>query len=180
MSKETLDYGHWVLDNDLGNAGSERKSLLAIESIKSQVDEYNSINTKNNSDTLVSNKNVPKIKNPFGYRVRPSLNYYKKTQHWLGVIEEISGDVFSAKLTDKSNEGTYEYADFDFNEVSKSDLSMITLGAVFYYSIGFASNNGQIRKEAFLRFKRSVPFSSHDVDNLEERVKSFNQNINWE
>jgi len=186
MSNETLDHNHWVLDNDMEDEGFARFQKLAIESIKSQIDKANLMVDENTS--VASNENHPveeifiknQIKNPYNLRSKKILNFYGKMQQWIGVINEIAEKSFSAKLYDQYDDSSYEVAEFEFAEVSKSDSNLLKLGAIFYYNIGFASNNGQIKKESFLRFKRSVPFKNKDLDVIEERVKDLNENINWQ
>jgi len=187
MSQETINFGHWVIDNDFLDAGFERKKEMAIESINSQVlalkgvqDQDGKSVSVQKEDTLFVKPSELEIKYPFSHKTRKELYYYKKAQHWIGTIIKINEDFFVAKLVDKNDGGTYETAEFDFNEVSRSDRKLIKKGGVFYFSLGFASNNGQIKKESFLRFKRNVPFNDDDINKIEERVNKFDQNINWD
>ncbi|HOY13219.1 MAG TPA: hypothetical protein PLY70_08765 [Saprospiraceae bacterium] len=182
MMIETADFQHWVLDNDLESNGFDINQGLAIESFNSQI--FNlSLSKKNenlNENTFVSIPEKGEIKYPFLFKERKLLNYYKKTQHWIGVVTKIDSEKFYVNLYDKSNDDTYEIAEFDFDEVSKSDMNLVKLGSIFYYSLGFASNNGQIKKESFLRFKRSYPFSDNDFETIENRAEKFDQSINWD
>lgn len=184
MIKETSDYGHCVIDNELEDTAFTRKQNRSIESMESQIQDISTnedyLNIQDN--TIISDSKKSKIENQSSALKQKTLNYYKKTQHWTGVITKINSKqkIFYAKLIDKNSGGTYEIAEFDFDEISTSDFSLVKKGAIFYYSLGYASNNGQIKKEAFLRFKRSVPFDAEEVDSIEDRVNKFNQNINWE
>lgn len=60
---------------------------------------------------------------------------------------------FEAKLVDKNDDSTFEIAEFDFDEISNGDLKLLKVGAIFYWSVGYASQNGQITKQSLLRFK---------------------------
>jgi len=185
MNQETLDHSHWVIDNDFEDIGFERIQKISIESIESQIRDLSTFNVSDG--VLIQGEDMDflkfrkiKFKLPIGQIFRKQLYFYKKTQNWIGVVDKIVNTNFHAKLFEKNKSSTYEIAEFDFNEVSKSDLSLIKIGAVFYYSIGFASNNGQIKKESFLRFQRSVPFDNDDVDSIENKVQKFDGNILWE
>ena len=186
MSVETLDYGHWVIDHPLEDIGFKRNLLLITESIQSQILEI-STRVKDdsegelNQDTAYRVPVKKEIINPFILTKRRKLNYNKETQHWVGYITTISSNGFYANLQDRiPDDDTIEVAEFDFSEVSKSDYKLVKLGAIFYYSIGFVNDNGQIKKESFIRFQRSIPFEIEDVDEIEGRIAKLKTNINWD
>ena len=171
------------IDNqkDLGSKQLDlsRNENLALDSIERQVMQRIEFST-NVSDTHGEfEKNKEIIAPPNVSNIDHDNNYYKKSQNWIGTIEKIEDSCFEAKLVDLTQSGTYEYASFELDEVSKSDLKLVKLGSLFYYSIGYASNNGQIKKEAFLRFKRSVPFDQGVVEKIEDRITRLNTKIKW-
>jgi len=107
-------------------------------------------------------------------------SYFSKTQSWVGVVESIGENEFAARLDDKINPETYEIASFDIEEVSKSDRNLLSVGAVFYWSVGYANHNGQVVKESLLRFKRCVDFSSEEINEISDKANQYDKAINWE
>lgn len=106
-------------------------------------------------------------------------NYYTQTQRWLGTIHEINEDCFNAKLEDLNVGGTNEFAEFSFSEVSKEDVSLITLGGVFYWSVGYANYKGQVKKESIIRFQRLPQWTTEDIDNVVDQVREESKNSKW-
>ena len=185
MINDTIDYGHWVIDNYLEEKGFNRLKELTLDSIdqqiSSQLKTFNDETENEFIEDFVNNKNITfKIVNPFKIENNKFNDYFKNSQDWIGIVEKFENNGFIAKLIDKNNEGTYEIAEFELNEVSKSDLNLVSIGAAFYFSIGFANYNGQIKKESFLRFKRNIPFNSNDIDNIENKIVCLEKNINWD
>lgn len=120
---------------------------------------------------------IPKFINYTNYF---NKTYFKKTQKWKGIIEEISKDGFSAKLIDLNDPTTYEESDFFNEEISKGDLPLLKTGAIFYWSIGYANNKGQIEKREILRFKRSADFTDEDVTEISDNAENYFNTLNWE
>ncbi len=108
--------------------------------------------------------------------------YQQSVQKWKCVVTDITQQNFRAKLEDLSQEvnTTYEVAEFDFEEVSPSDLPLLNLGAVFYWSIGYEMKNGQLTKRSSIRFQRLVTWSEHEYDIALEKAESFLNNIVWD
>lgn len=112
-------------------------------------------------------------------RIIKNNNYFKKVQKWIGVVEKITNNQFEAKLIDKTNIGSYEMATFDEEEISPSDKDLYSIGAVFYWSVGYISENGQISKKSLLRFKRSIEWDENVLNNIIDKADSLAKNINW-
>jgi len=105
----------------------------------------------------------------------------KDTQNWLCQVININDNSFTAKLTDLSNGGTYEEADFDLEDVSEPDLPLLKLGALFYWSVGYESDsNGQIREQSFIKFKRGLPFTEHEVNQIAYEAESLSKSLIWD
>ena len=108
-------------------------------------------------------------------------DYSVSIQKWIGYVSELSGNRFTAILNDVNNPTTEEIATFDINEdVSEDDIPLIKTGAIFYWSIGYHTQNGQRKKESFIRFKRSVQFTKEDVDKIADNAEQLNRRIRWE
>jgi len=108
--------------------------------------------------------------------------YQQSVQKWKCVVTDITQKKFRAKLEDLNEEvnTTYEVAEFDFEEVSPSDLSLLNLGAVFYWSIGYEMKNGQLTKRSSIRFQRLVTWSETEYDIALEKAECFLNNIAWD
>ena len=107
---------------------------------------------------------------------------YLETISWEGYIESISksDETITGRMHEIGTIGTDESIVFDFNDITPDDFSLVQVGAIFYYSIGYALTKGQKKKEALLRFKRSVNFTEDDVDEISNDVKQLVDEINWE
>jgi len=108
-----------------------------------------------------------------------SYKYFVHTQRWIGHVEEIKHDGFIAKLTDLSDNTTYEMGEFDFDEVSPEDMPLLTVGATFYWSLGRANENGQIEKKALMRFQRVRPWTEKDYDRIVDRAEDKFKKLKW-
>lgn len=73
--------------------------------------------------------------------------------NWVGVVEYIKENTFTAKLIDKSDDTTYEMADFDFDEVAYDERNLISIGTIFDWSVTTVNlNSGVILSTSVLRF----------------------------
>lgn len=173
---------HKILDNACSDKpvfDSEKQYFL--DAIESKIAVFNNlpqsegtINTeKAESDSFVI---------PFS-QIRPSNsnnNYISKSQNWIGHILELKKDEFTAKLIDKNDPSTYEIAQFEIDEVSAGDLSLLKIGALFYWSVGYANENGQIKKQSLIRFKRVADFCVDDFDSIIDDANRLNINLKWD
>ena len=106
--------------------------------------------------------------------------YFKQTLNWIGHVLEINEDHFVARLDETNNPGTYEVAEFDFEDVSGFDKKLIKLGAVFYWSVGYAVRSGQVMKESFIRFQRLPAWNLEELDTVIDQSTELRKNLKWE
>jgi hypothetical protein len=106
-------------------------------------------------------------------------NFYTLTQRWRGTVLKVSSDEFSAKLEDLNDGGTNEYAEFYFNEISKDDKPLVSKGAVFYWSLGYANDKGSIKKESLIRFQRLPEWSTEEVDSAIDKARIQAKVLQW-
>ncbi len=107
--------------------------------------------------------------------------YYSNTQKWVGHILEIKEDLIIAKLNDINNPTTYEIAEFEKREIPFEDRELISIGAGFYWSLGYANDNGQIEKKSLIRFQRTKEWEEKDVDNIVDDVEDlYNKLKKWD
>ena len=101
---------------------------------------------------------------------------FQKLQEYEGEVLSISDSDFVARLVDLTDKGAQRLeATFSIdNEVSRSDRPLLTVGAVFYWIIGFKDYpDGQRKTENFLRFRRLPIWSKRDLDRLKERANEL-------
>lgn len=110
-------------------------------------------------------------------------SYFKSQMDWVGHVIDIDqrNKSFNAQLHGKDESGTYEVAEFDFEEVSRDDLKLLRKGAVFYWSVGFGYEpGGQRSRKSLLKFKRSVPLETDEFDKIMDDASALAKEIAWE
>lgn len=113
-------------------------------------------------------------------KLRNTTHYSKKTQRWIGHVTKIEKDKFFSRLDDLTSPGTYETGEFEISEVSPEDKKLLDRGAIFYWSIGETMSNGQLKKESIIRFKRSSPLTTDEVDAIEDKAEKRHKNLIWD
>ena len=115
------------------------------------------------------------------YGFKDSASYSIKTHCWQGYVVDINQNTFTAKLEGlKGNSGTYEIGEFEISEVSPDDKELLCTGAIFYLSVGSVMQNGQLKKESILRFKRAVNWTLTDFDSAVDLADRLSKNISWD
>jgi hypothetical protein len=187
MEQETTLKDNPILDADLFSNETERsmETNILLEGIYSKMKLLN-IEIANPKEKEVNstpgNESIsikpPQYDNTL--KISRSKNYFKKSQNWIGYILDLYEDCFFAKLEDKNNPSTHETATFDNAEVSKEDLDLLKIGAIFYWSVGYDIQNGQVRKQSFIRFKRAVGITVDEFDEICDEKNELIKDINWD
>ena len=109
--------------------------------------------------------------------VRPAPYTFRLLQQWEGTVTEVADGEFSAELRDLTDPANYrEEATFDLDEVSPDDQSLLALGAVFRWSIGYkTSNAGQRERVSQLRFVRIPGWRKSAVEEIERRATQLQE-----
>lgn len=107
-------------------------------------------------------------------------NYTTSLQRWKGYVTEVNKETFSAKLEDLTNKGTHEIASFDIAEVHPDDRSLIEKGAIFYWSIVYQMDRGQVIKGSKIRFQRIVNWSVKNYDAAADFATHIKESIKTE
>ncbi len=176
ISQDTYSY-----DKETAYYGQSEEDKRRRQEIQALIDvRVNSLDSKKTQYAQATDFFDKKLKPLFQQRPKNGLNYICQSMNWIGYVTEIREDSFTARLTDTSNDTTDEIADFDLQDVSKDDLSLLTLGATFYWSVGYAYQYGQVIKQSFIRFKRSMDLSVQEFDTIMDEVKQLKDNIVWE
>lgn len=115
-----------------------------------------------------SSQATPVVK-PFPRRPRLSERY-RIIQQWEGAVTEVRDESFVARLRDLTNPShPDELAEFAASEVHEDDLSLLSVGAVFYWAVGHLHQaNGQRRLTSELRFRRLPQWTKADLEKLDE------------
>lgn len=121
---------------------------------------------------------IPKFKR--NDKITDEKNYFYKTQKWIGHVIEIRDDEFVAKLEDITKGGTNEIGEFDINEISEEDKSLLKTGATFYWSIGYANEGSQVKKESIIRFQRVFNWDEDDYNESLDRASNLSDKLNWD
>lgn len=136
--------------------------------------ETKTLNLENDDDPTVPT--ISGKAKQYSVRITPSINY-RPIQKWEGTVTEIEGNTFIARLRDLTLEDRdiREIGSFDFSEAHKNDQSLIKVGAVFYYTISFATDNksGQPFTESRVYFVRKPPYSKRQIEQINARAEAL-------
>lgn len=183
MNSYTHLKDNWILDAVHSDKPSENlEEQIVMDSIQSELKKNKNILNNKETDFGVELNNLQfNVPNIFE-KVSPNYkNYITKSQNWIGYVIKLTDDSFTAKLEDQNNPTTYELAEFDIeDDVSEGDLELLKPGAVFYWSVGFANQNGQQIKQSFIRFKRALIMDESDFDGLMNKADELYDSINWD
>jgi hypothetical protein len=179
-------------DTDLTSFKSKVKEYTPFEfalesSINSLIDKDFSINEMSSSrfrDFQDEFKKVLSVKyfqtNQGTRDIKYLRNYSTTIQSWKGVVIEIKDEYLVAELDDLTNGGTKEIAEIELFSVSPDDKKLVSLGAFFYWNIGYKMNNGQITKESVIRFQRIIDWNEEDFDQAADRASDLFENLKFE
>lgn len=86
-------------------------------------------------------------------------------QRWTGRIERVCGESFVATVFDVTTPANpAQEVDLDIDDVSASDLSLISEGAVFYWTIAYrVTKGGQRERVSSIRFARQPKLRVDDL-----------------
>lgn len=119
-------------------------------------------NETNIDDKSIEEKTKTESRNKFLWLDKN--NYTTTLQRWKGYVTEVNENTFSARLEDLTNKGTYEIAEFDIKDVHPDDRKLIEKGSIFYWSIVYQMDRGQVIKGSKIRFQRIVKWSGRNYD----------------
>jgi hypothetical protein len=83
-------------------------------------------------------------------------SHFQCLVQWEGVVTSVANGEFEAELKELSDpHSPRESGTFSMEDVSDNDRDFVTVGAVFYWVIGYrTSRGGQKTKESRIRFRR--------------------------
>ena len=185
----TIDI-NWVLDSQITERDKDPKEVsYIINAINSEVEKRKQMLTEIESN-IEQKKNLGEdfshllpdfILPNFSLR-KPSYlkSYFSPSQRWIGQVIKLYETGFTAKLEDINQHDTYEIGEFEKKEVSNEDIELLSLGAIFYWSIGYAVINGQVIKQSLIRFQRVSEWTISDFDDSADRANKLHSKLKWE
>jgi hypothetical protein len=115
------------------------------------------------------------------YKKKQKLNsFFTVSQKWLGHVVDITTDTFTAKLDDLTNGGSNEFTEFDIDEISPGDLPLLKRGAAFYWSVGYATEMGQRKKQSLIIFQRLPDWTEDEYNEAIDKADDLFENIKWQ
>lgn len=182
MGSDTDIKDHWMLDNEFTHKEDlTHKNQIILDTINSQIKEHMKVSRFDDTFSVNELENISfSIPDILNRPIVKYVNYINKSQNWIGHVVKITDTEFSAKLIDKDDPTTYEDAQFDIKDVSKGDMELLKLGAVFYWSVGYANQNGQIMKFSLIRFKRIVDLTIDEFDSIIDNATKLNEDLKWD
>lgn len=93
-------------------------------------------------------------------------------QQFEGTVLNVGDDEFVAELRDLTKqEKPPEEATFDLSEVSDGDRPLLAVGAVFYWTLGYAVTlHGQKSRVSELRFRRWPPWTRRELKEIDKEA----------
>lgn len=187
MSTDVQNELSSIIDNPITNEFSmieERDIANYVKSISIELkvisyDKKNDSYSKEDINFLIESKKIPYF---FSRRNKSFLTdkHYSKTQKWKGNVISINENTFQARLTDLTSGGTEEIGEFELTDIPKDDKELLSLGATFYWSIGYAHENGQISKKSFIRFQRVLNWDSSYFESACKRAEKLSTKLIWD
>jgi len=99
---------------------------------------------------------------------------------WEGVVREVLGDSFIARLTDESGRGSEVEAEIYTSEVAPADLDLLRPRAVFYWLMGYRdTQSGDRIRESRLRFRRLPGWRPEDIEDAERWAERARTKLGW-
>jgi len=182
MSEETTkDFDNWILRNKLSNIDNENQMEEYLFHFIDDMVQFK-IDRKEIKEIFEGHEEVDIESNiPIFQQTKPSYKEYTSdTQKWVGFVTAIFETDFKARLIDLNNSTTEEEASFEIAEVSEEDKSLFRIGAVFYWSVGYSVINGQVKKESFIRFKRTAELSEKDFNEAIDKADDIYKDLKWD
>lgn len=106
----------------------------------------------------------------------PSPYRFELLQQWEGTVGDMRGDEFDATIADLTEPSRpEEHATFPLEEVSEGDLKLVGPGAVFRWSIGYRTRNGQKERVSNISFLRLPAWSRGTMEAVERTTAELEE-----
>jgi hypothetical protein len=110
-----------------------------------------------------------------------SPEQFTALQKWEGVVLDIQGETFSARLSDLTTSHVDEEADLPIAEVSAADRDLLQPGAFFYWTIGYLDDRyGQRQRASRIRFRRLPAWTQEEVEAARMEADALAEQLGWD
>lgn len=107
---------------------------------------------------------------------RPLDDFFSK-QKFEGIVLEVKENSFVARLRNFTENIPDEEAEFSITELSKDDISLLKIGAVFYWNIGYLVQvAGQRIGCHMINFRRLPVWTSQEIMAADDRAEDL---LSW-
>jgi hypothetical protein len=156
-------YAHRI--TDLADSGS----MLATPALDSGLKQQDNFVTVETSQQTI-------VRTPPEFIVDQWRENFIPLAKWEGRVLEVTEERFVAVLTDELHQGRpEEAADIPLEEVSSVDRDLVTVGAFFFWTVGYnVRASGQRSRVSIIRFRRLPRWSVEEIENAYRRVRSSN------
>lgn len=95
-----------------------------------------------------------------------------------GIVEDVRADEFDARLVDLMGNDDELVATFPTDDLSSEDAHLLTVGAVFYWIVGYNENaSGQRSRVAEIKFRRLPARRKKDLANARVEAQSIRREL---
>jgi len=159
----------------IGELSSQRiESFFHEPSIEPEEDEEANTDKEKKPSTLSF---ALKKKKPIAIVPRNPIRdrTYQALQSWEGFVLEKFDNYFAARITDLNNEQMDEEVEISLKDVSPDDLHLAVPGAIFYWHIGYDTENGTTKRSSIIRFRRIPRWTQSDFIKAEDIEKKIDE-----
>lgn len=151
-------------------------SFVKEPSVEPEETEQESINFKNTSMYISQRFEQKETK---AILTVPKLPKSKKTfsslQSWEGYVIDINHEYFTARITDLSGEHPDEEIEILLEDISDDDKKLVVCGAIFYWHVGYETENGTKKRSSIIRFRRMPRWTKSDFLKAKEFKTKLDQ-----
>ena len=99
---------------------------------------------------------------------------------WEGVVLDVSGDSFNARLVDMNNPSQYEEAEILNTAVSdQDDIELIKPGAIFFWSIGRRIEGRRSEQVSWIQFRRLPVWTKSEILQSKQEATELYRKLGW-
>ncbi|MBN2357074.1 hypothetical protein JXO59_13235, partial [candidate division KSB1 bacterium] len=122
-------------------------------------------------DVFFNKKRAPsKLIHP---QVAKNRERFRAIQKWIGYVDQVFDDTFSARLEPIKASGESLDAEIYIEEIQPEDHKFIRPGAVFYWSIGYLDKPDGRSRISYLRFRRDPIKIWVDQSRIQEKTEQL-------
>jgi len=102
---------------------------------------------------------------------------FRGLQHWRGTVVQISEDSFEAELSDQTDPSRpRESATFQMDELSEGDETLVKIGSVFNWHIGYELTSSRQRKlVSTIIFRRLPAWTKREITDVKRRAAEIEE-----